>query len=80
MLKILKISIERTHSKDNGGNIMFKLELSKVSKVLIEQSNIFECDLKTAWEKWMHPAITEQFTYEEVMLFIEENKRVCNKC
>ena len=59
---------------------MLKLELSKVSKVLIEQSNIFECDLKTAWEKWMHPAITEQFTYEEVMLFIEENKRVCNKC
>ena len=37
---------------------MFKLELSKVSGILVKQSNIFECDLKTAWEKWMHPAIT----------------------
>jgi len=58
---------------------MFKLELSKVSGILVEQSNIFECDLKTTWEKLMHPAITDQFTYEEVRLFIEENKRKCNK-
>jgi len=57
---------------------MFKLELSKVSGILVEQSNLFECDLKTAWEKWMHPAITEQFTYEEVRLSIDGNKRKCN--
>jgi len=58
---------------------MFKLELSKVASILVEQSNIFECDLKTAWEKYMHPVITDQFTYEEVRLFVERNKRKCNK-
>jgi len=59
---------------------MFKLKISKVAEVLTEQSKFFNCDLKTAWRTWMHPVITEQFTFEEVRLFIEQNKRVCNKC
>ena len=50
---------------------MFKLELSKVAEVLVDQSKIFNCDLKTAWKKWMHPAITEQFTFEEVIKYLE---------
>ena len=58
---------------------MFKLELSKVSGILVEQSKLFECNLKTTCIKWMYPSYTDQFTYEEVRLFIEGNKRKCNK-
>ncbi|MGG0187245.1 hypothetical protein [Bacillus rhizoplanae] len=43
------------------------MDIEKVENVLKEQAFIFTCSYKTAWKHYMHPAITERFTFEEVM-------------
>lgn len=35
---------------------------------------MFNCSYKKAWNKFMHPAITEKFTFEEVMNHIEDKE------
>jgi metal-dependent amidase/aminoacylase/carboxypeptidase family protein len=49
-----------------------KFEISKVADTLVNQASMFNCNYKTAWEKYMHPIITNQFTYEEVEKYIND--------
>ncbi|MGH0480957.1 MULTISPECIES: hypothetical protein [Bacillus] len=53
------------------------MDIKKVAEVLQEQAYIFTCSYETAWKRWMHPAITESFTFEEVVTHI--NKRAASK-
>jgi hypothetical protein len=48
----------------------FKFEISRVADVLISQSSMFNCSIEKAWKDYMHPAITEQFTFDEVKKYI----------
>lgn len=48
------------------------MELKDVAKTLKIRAKIFVCSYRTAWEKWMHPAIADSFTFEEVMIYIKE--------
>ncbi|MEC0169743.1 hypothetical protein [Paenibacillus graminis] len=36
------------------------------ANALKEMAQLFSCSYETAWKRYMHPAITEKFTYEEV--------------
>ncbi|EJQ96012.1 hypothetical protein IGW_01199 [Bacillus cereus ISP3191] len=49
------------------------LEIEKVAEVLKNQSVMFTCSYKTAWENYMHPFITERFTFKEVITYINKN-------
>ncbi|MCY9708508.1 hypothetical protein M5X00_31255 [Paenibacillus alvei] len=46
------------------------MELENVAKALKDTAYMFMCSYKTAWEQFMHPAITEKFTFDEVMEYI----------
>lgn len=46
-------------------------KLSKVADTLVQQSVIFSCSIETAWNEYMHPIITERFTFEEVKEYID---------
>lgn len=48
------------------------MTLESVAKALLASASFFGCSFKTAWQKYMHPAITDKFTYEEVVKHIEE--------
>ncbi|MCY9738163.1 hypothetical protein M5X17_31210 [Paenibacillus alvei] len=47
-------------------------EISRVAEVLVDQSSIFNCTIEEAWKNYMHPAITEQVNYFEVVTYINE--------
>ncbi|MFA2606336.1 hypothetical protein ABR763_26255 [Bacillus cereus] len=49
------------------------LNVEKVAEVLKNQSFMFTCSYKTAWENYMHPFITKKFTFGEVMTYINKN-------
>ncbi|WP_167374770.1 MULTISPECIES: hypothetical protein [Paenibacillus] len=36
------------------------------ANALKEMTKLFNCSYETAWMNYMHPTITEKFTYEEV--------------
>lgn len=42
-----------------------------VSKTLKEMSKIMGCSYEIAWNNYMHPEITEKFTFVEIMKHIE---------
>lgn len=39
---------------------------------LKDVSRFFNCSYEQAWKKYMHPAITEKFTFDEVFKHIEQ--------
>jgi hypothetical protein len=41
------------------------------ANALKEMSKMFNCSYITAWGNYMHPAITEKFTFDEVMKHIK---------
>lgn len=41
------------------------MTIESVAKALKEISNLFACSYETAWKQYMHPAITDEFTFEE---------------
>ncbi|SYX85922.1 MULTISPECIES: hypothetical protein [Paenibacillus] len=43
------------------------MNIKYVASALVETTHAFNCSFDTAWKKYMHPAITERFTFEEVM-------------
>lgn len=52
-----------------------KLEISmpKVAETLKTQAKMFNCSYETAWEQWMHPLLTENCSFDEVMEYIKNN-------
>jgi hypothetical protein len=56
--------------EENMDNI-FKLEISRVADTLVNQASLFNCGIEKAWNKYMHPVITEQFTFDEVKKYID---------
>ncbi|MEK4188076.1 hypothetical protein [Paenibacillus sp. FSL L8-0494] len=42
------------------------------SKALRGICRMFNCSYEEAWKKYMHPAITEKFTFEEVVKHVEQ--------
>ena len=51
---------------------MFNFKIDKVVDTLINQSKLFNCTMEVAWNDYMNPLITEQFTLEEVLNYIED--------
>lgn len=49
-----------------------ELDISRVANTLLDQALLFQCTLSEAWEKYMHPFITNSFSYEEVRVFIDK--------
>lgn len=47
------------------------MTIESVANSLKEVSQLFQCTHEIAWMNYMHPAITEKFTYEEVMKCIQ---------
>lgn len=46
------------------------MTVDSVANALKEISQLFNCPYETAWEKYMHPAITGNYTCEEIMKVI----------
>jgi len=51
---------------------MIKFEIAKTADTLVGQASLFNCSLEEAWETYMHPAITQQFTFEEISNYIKD--------
>lgn len=49
----------------------FDFNLPSIADTLVNQSAIFNCSLKEAWENYMHPLITGQATFDEVKAYID---------
>lgn len=49
------------------------MEISRVAEVLISQASLFDCTIEEAWDKYMHPLITNTFKYEDVKDYIDKN-------
>lgn len=47
------------------------LKIKNAAKALKDMAYIFTCSYRTAWDQHLHPAITEEFTFEEVIDHIE---------
>jgi|GEM_PF-5416578 len=47
------------------------MTLESVANTMKEMADLFNCSYETVWNRCMHPAITDYFTYEEVMKYIE---------
>lgn len=43
------------------------MTIENAAKALKEIAYVFMCSYQTAWEQHLHPAITEEFSFEEVM-------------
>lgn len=57
-------------------NSFFIFNIENVSKVLIKQCELFNCDLDTAWSNYMHDLIKEQFTLSEVKYHLKNKKNL----
>lgn len=47
------------------------MEVSKIADTLVSMASLFNCSLEIAWETYMHPALTDQASFEEVKSFID---------
>lgn len=47
---------------------------NQIAISLEKTAELFNCDLKTAWDKYTHDAIKECVSYEEIEKIIEEDK------
>lgn len=54
---------------------MFEKEQIAIS--LEKTAELFNCDLKTAWDKYTHDAIKECASYEEIEKIIGEERHTC---
>lgn len=52
---------------------IFETDLPSVAASLISQSKWFNVSREEAWEKFMLPNQTDEFEYEEVLNYINEN-------
>jgi hypothetical protein len=43
------------------------MTIEAVANAVKELAGLFNCSYADAWKKYMHPAITDSFTYEEVL-------------
>lgn len=50
---------------------MFEFKIENVAEALINQAKLFGCTIDVAWNKHMHSLITEKFTLEDVVDYIE---------
>ena len=53
---------------------MWNFEIDKVVETVKNQMKMFNCEFDEAWNKYMHPIITEQFTLEQVKEYYLKNK------
>lgn len=51
---------------------MFNFTIDRVADTLINQMKVFDCTIEVAWNDYMHSLITDQFTLEEVVNYIED--------
>lgn len=51
---------------------MFNFTIDRVADTLINQMKVFDCTMEAAWNDYMHSLITDQFTLEEVVNYIED--------
>lgn len=55
---------------DNG------MEIENVARALKVISSLFGCSYKKAWDQYTHPAITEKFTFADVLEYLKEAEQV----
>jgi hypothetical protein len=51
----------------------FEINIPKIADILISQCSFFNCSLEDGWKNYMHPALTEQVDFEDVINYIKEN-------
>jgi hypothetical protein len=51
----------------------FEINIPKIADILISQCSLFNCSLEDGWKNYMHPALTEQVDFEDVINYIKEN-------
>ena len=51
---------------------MIELKIENVAETLINQAKLFNCTIDIAWDKYMHPYITNQFNLEDIANYIED--------
>jgi len=56
----------------------FEINIPKVADILISQCSLFNCSLEEGWKNYMHPVLTEQVTFEEVMDYIKKKIELGN--
>lgn len=47
------------------------MKIENAARALKETANLFGCSYKKAWEQYTHPAITEKFTFTDVLEYLE---------
>lgn len=52
---------------------MFNPTVKDSAKAILDLCELLNCSLEEAWEKYTHPVITEQFKFEDIQKYIEEN-------
>lgn len=48
------------------------ISVAQLADTLVSQSTLFNCSIEEAWEKYMHPYLTKQSTFEEVKSYIDD--------
>lgn len=51
---------------------MIELKIENVAETLINQSELFNCTIDTAWNKYMNSYVKNQFILEDVVNYIED--------
>lgn len=54
---------------------MMDFSIEKVVNAVIKMSKVIGVDYKTAWGKYTHELITEQFTWEEIEIELNKKNR-----
>lgn len=50
------------------------ITIEDAANTLKDQAFNFTCSYKTAWEQYMHPLITDNFSFDEVLHYIEQGR------
>lgn len=51
---------------------MLDIKIEHVADTLVKQAKLFDCTLEVAWNEYIHPLITEKFSLDEVLNYIED--------
>lgn len=77
-IKTIECDIRDLKLQEFIGKQQFKFELYRIAEALASQVNLFNCTYEVAWENYMHPLLTEQVSFQEVMNYINEQIKLTN--
>jgi hypothetical protein len=48
------------------------IDIGTVANTTVEMTGLMNCDIDTAWKRYLHPAVKEGHSLEEVKAYIEK--------